>query len=204
MDENSVVYVVDDDEAVREGISDLVQGMGLISRSFAAAEEFMLAYTPGKPACLLLDVRMPGMSGMELLSKLADKDILLPTVMVTGHGDIPMVTEALRMGAVDFMEKPFREQNLWTSIKRALANGEAHRNAQAQRADLKNKLSLLTAKERRVLQLLVTGKVDKQIANEIGVTRRAAAFHRANILEKMAAASVVELAASLARADISP
>ncbi len=204
MDQKSVVYIVDDDEAVREGISDLVLSMGLEVQSFAAAEEFMLAYAPGKPACLLLDVRMSGMSGMELLSKLADEDILLPTIMVTGHGDIPMATEALRMGAVDFVEKPFREQNLLTSIKRALASGEAVRDAQAQRTDLKNKLSLLTVKERQVLQSLVAGKTDKQIANEIGVTRRAAAFHRTNILEKMATTSIVELAASLARVDISP
>ncbi len=204
MDENPVVFVVDDDEAVREGISDLIHSMGYEVQNFASAEDFVQTYRPGRPACLLLDVRIPGMSGMELLSKLAEEKALIPTIIVTGHGDIPMAVQALKIGAVDFVEKPFREQDLWTKVKKALSSSIDFQNTQAQQMDLENKLSLLTSKEREVLRLLVAGEVDKHIANELSVSRRVVAYHRASILDKMAVTSIVELATLFARTNISP
>ncbi len=203
MNENQIVFIVDDDPAIRESISDLVEGMGLEVQCFTSAEEFEQSYRAGRPDCLLLDVRMRGMSGMELLTKLAKENTYIPTIIVTGHGDIAMAVEALNTGAVDFIEKPFREHDLWLKIKKAFAIGAASRDTQRQRADLKNKLSLLSSKEREVLSLLIAGQVDKQIAIELDISRRTAAFHRTRILEKMASLSIIELAALLARLDIS-
>lgn len=203
MNENQIVFVVDDDQAIREGISDLVEGMGLEVQCFSSAEEFEQSYRPGRPDCLLLDVRMRGMSGMELLTKLAKENTHIPTIIVTAHGDITMAVEALNTGVVDFIEKPFREHDLWLKIKKAFAIGAASRDTQRQWTDLKNKLSLLSSKEREVLRLLIAGQVDKQIAIELDISRRTAAFHRTRILEKMAPLSIIELAALLARLDIS-
>ncbi len=203
MNENQIVFIVDDDPAIREGISDLVEGMGLEVQCFSSAEEFEQSYESGRPDCLLLDVRMRGMSGMELLTKLAKENTYIPTIIVTGHGDIAMAVEALNTGAVDFIEKPFREHDLWLKIKKAFAIGAASRDTQRQWTDLKNKLSLLSSKERQVLKLLITGQVDKQIAIELDISRRTAAFHRTRILEKMAPLSIIKLAALLARLDIS-
>lgn len=203
MNENQIVFIVDDDQAIREGISDLVEGMGLEVQCFSSAEEFEQSYKTGRPDCLLLDVRMRGISGMELLTKLAKENTYIPTIIVTGHGDIAMAVEALNTGAVDFIEKPFREHDLWLKIKKAFAIGAASRDTRRQRTDLKNKLSLLSSKERQVLKLLITGQVDKQIAIELDISRRTAAFHRTRILEKMAPLSIIELAALLARLDIS-
>lgn len=204
MNENQIVFVVDDDQAIREGISDLVEGMGLEVQCFASAEEFEQSYKSGRPDCLLLDVRMRGMSGMELLTKLAKENTPIPTIIVTGHGDIAMAVEALNTGAVDFIEKPFREHDLWLKIKKAFAIGAASRDTQREGKDLKNKLSLLSSKERQILRLLIAGQVDKQIAIELDISRRTATFHRTRILEKMAPLSIIELAALLARLDISP
>ncbi len=204
MDDKPIVFVVDDDDAVREGISDLVESMDLESQCFASAEDFAQMYRPGKPACLLLDVRMPGMSGMELLSILAEEETFIPTIIVTGHGDIPMAVEALKIGAVDFVEKPFREQDLWMKIKKALSSSIDFKNTQTQLTDLKNKLLSLTSKEREVLRSLVAGQADKQIANELNMSRRAVAYHRANILDKIKVSSVVELVSLLASLNISP
>jgi FixJ family two-component response regulator len=203
MDENQIVFVVDDDQAIREGISDLVESMGMEVQCFASAEEFEQSYEPGRPNCLLLDVRMPGMSGMELLTRLAQEEIYIPTIIVTGHGDISIAVEALKTGAVDFIEKPFRGHDLWLKIKEAFAVGAASRDKQSRRADLKSKLSLLTSKERGVLRLLVTGRTDKQVAVELDISRRAVAFHRARILGKIAPLSIIESTALLARLDIS-
>lgn len=203
MNENQIVFIVDDDPTIREGISDLVEGMGLEVQCFSSAEAFEQSYRPGRPDCLLLDVRMRGMSGMELLTKLAKENTYIPTIIVTGHGDITMAVEALNTGAVDFIEKPFREHDLWLKIKKAFAIGAASRDTQRQWTDLNNKLSLLSSKEREVLKLIIAGQVDKQIAIELDISRRTAAFHRTRILEKLAPLSIIELAALLARLDIS-
>lgn len=203
MVEQAIVYVVDDDEAIRDGISDLVESMGLKSQVFASAEEFLQVYSASGPACLILDVRMAGMSGLELQQTLAEREIDIPVIIVTGHGDIPMAVEAMDKGAVDFIEKPFREQALWKSVKKALTVAAESANIKAGKTELKKTLTLLSSKELEVAKLLVTGKVDKQIATELGVSRRAVAFHRADILRKMEVSSVVELASLISKMNIS-
>lgn len=204
MDDKAIVYIVDDDEAVRDGVEDLVQGMDLGSQCFASAEAFIKAPKSSGPCCLLLDIRMPGMTGMELLAELATEGTNIPTIIVSGHGDISMAVEAMKTGAVDFIEKPFKEQDLWIRIKKALKAWEDLAQNRAQRTALQGKLSLLNVKEREVLRYLITGETDKQIAIRLGIGRRAIAFHRTNILDKMAAANVVELTSWLAHLDISP
>jgi two-component system response regulator FixJ len=199
MAEQATIYVVDDDEAIRDGISDLVESMGLKSQVFASAEEFLQVYSASGPACLILDVRMTGMSGLELQQTLAEREIDIPVIIVTGHGDIPMAVEAMDRGAVDFIEKPFREQALWKSIKKALTIAAESANIKAKKAELKKTLALLSPKELKVMKLLVTGKIDKQIANELGVSRRTVAFHRMDILRKMEVSSVVELASLVSK-----
>ena len=199
MTEQATIYVVDDDEAIRDGISDLVESMGLKTQAFASAEEFLQGYSASGPACLVLDVRMTGMSGLELQQTLAEREIDIPIVIVTGHGDIPMAVEAMERGAVDFIEKPFREQALWKSIKKGLTVAAESADIKARKAKLKKTLTLLSPKELEVAKLLVTGKIDKQIATELGVSRRAIAFHRADILRKMEVSSVIELASLVSK-----
>lgn len=203
MNENATAYVVDDDQAVRETIARLVKDMGLKSKAYSSAEEFLTSYNCTGPDCLILDVRMTGMSGMELLTKLSEENMHIPTVLVTGHGDIPMAVEALKKGAVDFIEKPFREQVLWEKIKKALeiSNNSNHIHLECDR--LMEEVSLLTDKERQVLKHLLASKTDKQIAIDMGFTRRTAAHHRASILEKLQAVSLIELAKSFTKFDIS-
>jgi len=203
MDDKAIVYIVDDDEAVRDGIEDLVQTMGMESQGFASAEDYQKAQKPDRPSCLLLDIRMPEMTGMELLTRLAAEGNGIPTIMVSGHGDISLAVEAMKTGATDFIEKPFKEQDLWIRIKKALKEWEDLSQTRAHRAEVQDKLAHLNAKEREVLRLLIVGETDKQIAIRLGVGRRAIAFHRTNILDKMAAANVVELTSWLARLDIS-
>lgn len=203
MAEQATIYIVDDDEAIRDGISDLVESMGLKSQVFASAEEFLQVYSASGPACLILDVRMAGMSGLELQQTLAEREIDIPVIIVTGHGDIPMAVEAMDKGAVDFIEKPFREQALWKSVKKALTVAAESANIKAGKTELKKTLTLLSSKELEVAKLLVTGKVDKQIATELGVSRRAVAFHRVDILRKMEVSSVVELASLISKMNIS-
>jgi FixJ family two-component response regulator len=203
MNENATVYIVDDDQAVRDGITRLVKDMGLKFDAFSSAEEFLASYNCTGADCLILDVRMTGMSGMELLNKLSAKKMRIPVVLVTGHGDVPMAVEALQKGAVDFLEKPFREQVLWEKIKKALEISNNSNRIDLERDSLMEKVSLLTEKERQVLKHILASKTDKQIAIEMHFTRRTSAHHRASILEKLQAVSLIELAQSFARFDIS-
>jgi FixJ family two-component response regulator len=144
MGEQPTVFVIDDDKAVREGIVDLVRAMDLQVQAFARAEEFLEANTVGQPGCLVLDVRMPGMSGLSLQRRLAEQDIRIPIIIITGHGDVPMAVEAMKDGAIDFIEKPFREQVLWDSITRALERAERRRCQRAAAEAFKEKATLLT------------------------------------------------------------
>lgn len=203
MDENATVYVVDDDQAVREAIARLVEDMGLKSRAYSSAEEFLASYNRTGTDCLVLDVRMTGMSGIELLTKLSEENVHIPTVLVTGHGDVPMAVEALKMGVVDFVEKPFREQVLWEKIKEALEISGNSNLIHLERDRLMEKVSYLTDQERVILKCLLTSETDKQIAIDMGFTRRTAAYHRASILEKLQTTSLIELAISFTRCEIS-
>lgn len=197
------VYIVDDDVAVRDGIVNLVVDMGLTAEAYGSAEEFLDSYEDGGVGCLVLDMRMPGMGGMELLAKLVEKGYAVPVIVVTGHGDVPMAVEAIGNGAMDFIEKPFREQVLWERIQKALKVSEDSSDIRAQRGDLREKMKRLTAKECEVLNFLVDGQNDKEIADETGVTRRAVAFHRSSVLKKMGARNTVEMLKLITRLEIS-
>jgi two-component system response regulator FixJ len=203
MSENGTVYIVDDDEAVRDVISNLVKDMGLESQAFCSAEDFLSSYKRTGTDCLVLDVRMAGMSGMELLEILAKEKIAIPVILVTGHGDIPMAVEALQSGAVDFIEKPFREQTLWEKISKALKTSDDAYNFDSDRQNLETKISLLTKKESEIFKYILAGKTDKQIGNDLDCARRTAAFHRGNLLEKLEFKTVVELAKTMTRLNIS-
>lgn len=203
MDKNCTVHVVDDDRAVREGIAGFVEDMGLEARTYSSAEEFLESYVRSGVDCLVLDMRMAGMSGMDLLKKLSEERRYIPTVVVTGHGDISMAVETLKNGAVDFVEKPFREQALWESIQKALKVGTDYTRRRLERERVNDKIAILTDRERAVLGFLLEGKSDKQIALEIGVTRRAVAFHRNSVLNKFEAGNIVELANLIAKGDVS-
>jgi two-component system response regulator FixJ len=192
---DSLVYVVDDDQAVRTAITDLVEDMGCKASPYANAEDFLDSISEEVEGhCLVLDIRMPGMSGIELLNKLHQKKIILPVILVTGHGDIPMTVEALKLGAVDVLEKPFREQILWEKIKNALEIGAEKTNQKVKKDAFMDNVSRLKPKERRVIKFLLEGKNDKVIAHEIGVTRRAVAFQRINALNKLEVSGIIELA----------
>jgi FixJ family two-component response regulator len=177
--------------------------MDLQAMCFASAEEFLASYERRGTDCLVLDVRMAGMSGMDLLAKLSDENIPIPVILISGHGYIAMAVEALKKGAIDFVEKPFREQVLWEKIKKALEISDNAYNLNCDRRELTEKLTLLTDKETEVLKCLLAGKTDKQIANDLDVARRTAAFHRGNILEKLESTSIVELAKTVSKLDIS-
>jgi two-component system response regulator FixJ len=203
MNKQVTVYIVDDDEAVRKGVTCLVKDMGINFEAYSSAEEFLASYNSTGPECLVLDVRMSGMSGMELLTKLSEKGMHIPTILVTGHGDIPMAVDALKKGAVDFIEKPFREQHLWEKIKKSIELSRESNHTHLNRSKLLGKLSLLADKERQVLKSLLASKTDKQIAIEMDFSRRTAAHHRAKILEKLDTISLIELAKLFTKFDIS-
>ncbi len=200
---DACVYIVDDEQAVRDGIADLVEGMNLSARSFGSAEEFLSEYDPEKFGCLLLDVRMPGMNGLELQSYLNDNGLVIPVVIITGHGDVSMAVKTVQAGAVDFIEKPFREQRLWESISKALEKARRERNKAAQKRETAQKLAKLTEREKEVLSFITRGFSDKETAHELNITQRAVAFHRNHILKKMQTASTVELASILAKMELS-
>jgi len=199
----AVVSVVDDDKPTRDIICEMVAAMGHKVNQFVSGDEFLQKYTKSPLECLVLDIRMPGISGMELLAKLADDNIYIPTIIITGHGDIPMALEAIDKGAVDFLEKPFREQALLESITKALDTCNAERSKRQGRNDLLETLSSLTDRDIDVLKLLINGDSDKQIAHKLDISRRAVAFHRANILERTGFSSVVNLATSITKHNIS-
>lgn len=203
MQEQAVISVVDDDEATRDVICEMVEAMGFKVNPFVSAEDFLERYTKNQLECMVLDVRMPGLSGMDLLAKLTDEDIYIPTIIITGHGDIPMAVEAVKMGVVDFLEKPFREQTLWTSIQKALKICKTARSWRQNRNELKEVLSCLTERDIAVLKLLIEGDSDKQVAHKLDISRRAVAFHRSHITEKTDFNSIVNLATSITKHDVS-
>lgn len=199
MNSNQTVFIIDDDKAIRDGICDLVEGLSLKAEAYASAEDFLDCYTPEREGCLVLDVRMPGMSGLELQHRLKQDQVNLPIVIITGHGDVPMAVKAMQEGAVDFIEKPFREQSLWESIKKALEAGVRRRRHSEEQNGIADRLGNLTSREVEVLELIMKGMSDKEAAGELSVSQRAVAFHRNHILEKMSCKSTVELVRKLAR-----
>jgi len=190
---NPTVFLVDDDEAVRDSLALLMKSVALTSRSFASAGDFLAAYDPDSPGCLILDIRMPGMSGMELQQKLIDMRAKLPIIFITGHGDIPMAVEAMQRGAVDFIPKPFRDDELLDRINKALETDRKNRDSLVEREVIEERIEKLTPREKQVLELVVQGKANKVIAGDLEVSQRTVEIHRARVMEKMQVRSVAQL-----------
>jgi len=188
-----MVFIIDDDASVRESIQDLLESVGLRARSFATTEEFLLSQRADGPNCLVLDVRLPGMSGLEFQLKLAEAGIQIPIIFLTGHGDIPMTVKAMKSGAVEFLTKPFREQELLDAIHQALDRDRAIREQQRETKEFRRRYETLTARERQVMGLVVTGLLNKQIASELGTSETTVKIHRGHMMQKMQAGSVAEL-----------
>jgi len=187
------IYVVDDDEGVRNSLRFLLKSVGLSARTLASAREFLETYKPGQPGCVVLDVRMPGMSGLELQQQLNLRGATLPVIFITGHGDIPMAVEAMQHGAFDFLQKPFRDQDLIDRIQRALERDARQRAALNQYERIRARFQTLTPREREVLTLMTSGKPNKVMAADLGVSQRTVEIHRARVMEKTGAASLAQL-----------
>jgi two-component system response regulator FixJ len=189
----ATVFVVDDDEAVRTSLRLLLKSVGLPVETYAAAQEFLDQFDPDRAGCLVLDIRMPGISGLELQQNLNEQHSIMPIVFITGHGDVPMAVEAMQAGAVDFIQKPFRDQDLIDRINRALEKDREMRNALRERDEIRRRMSQLTPREREVLELVTQGKANKVIAGDLNVSQRTVEIHRARVMEKMGANSLAHL-----------
>jgi FixJ family two-component response regulator len=200
----STVFIIDDDRGMRQAIHDLVESVGLRAESFATGEEFLGAKHSGRPSCLVLDVRLPQISGLDFQRRLADSGLRIPIIFVTAHGDIPMSVKALKSGAVEFLTKPFRDQDLLDAIQQALERDGIAQKEQAEVADLQKRHHALTLREREVMTLVVSGMLNKQIASEIGASEATVKVHRGNVMHKMQAASVVDLVRMADKLKLSP
>ncbi|HEY0681110.1 MAG TPA: response regulator FixJ [Steroidobacter sp.] len=187
------IFVVDDDSAVRDALKLLLRSVGQSVETYGAGSEFLESYSEDRPGCLVLDIRMPGMSGLELQQKLNEKHSILPIIFITGHGDVPMAVEAMQAGAVDFIQKPFRDQDLIDRINQALEKDTSNRAALGERNDIRRRLETLTPREREVLDLVVHGKANKVIAGDLKLSQRTVEIHRARVMEKMQASSLAHL-----------
>jgi FixJ family two-component response regulator len=198
------VFIIDDDRGMRESIQDLVESVGLHAESFATGEEFLKRKRSNDPSCLVLDVRLPQMSGLDFQRRLAESEMQIPIIFVTAHGDVPMSVRALKSGAVEFLTKPFRDQDLLDAIQQALQRDRASQEQQAEIHDLRERYGALTAREQQVMALVVSGMLNKQIASEIGASEATVKIHRGNAMRKMQAGSVVDLVRMADKLKLSP
>jgi FixJ family two-component response regulator len=189
----AMVFVVDDDVAMRRSLTNLLRSVGLRVEAFASAQEFLHSKRPDVPGCLVLDVRLPGPSGLDLQRRMAEADTEIPIIFITGHGDIPMTVRAMKAGAVEFLTKPFRDQDLLDAIHQALERDRTAREQRGEIDELRRRLESLTRREREVMGLVVTGLLNKQIAAEVGASETTVKIHRHQVMEKMAAGSLAEL-----------
>ncbi|MCG8429366.1 MAG: response regulator transcription factor [Chromatiales bacterium] len=202
MSNESTVFVVDDDQAMRNSLKWLIESVGMKVETYGSADEFIRNYYPGRAGCLLLDVRMPGMSGLELQEHFIDHQIRIPIIIITGHGDVPMAVRAMKAGAVDFIEKPFNDELLLESIRNALVIDVDRRAQQAERAEIATKLAQLTPREHEVMEMVTSGKANKEIASALGVSAKTVEAHRARVMEKMEAESLAELVRMVIAANV--
>ena len=187
------VFIVDDDPSVLKGLSRLMKSVKLKVEAYSSAQEFLDSYNPVQPGCLLIDMRMPGISGLELQEILQSRNILIPTIIITGYGEVTDAVQAMKKGAIDFIEKPFKGQYLLNQVHKAIAEDAQIRKKQAQQQVVSASLALLTPREREVMDLVITGKANKVIALELGLSMKTVEFHRAHMMKKMKVDSVAEL-----------
>ena len=193
MSDQASVFVVDDDREVRDALRLLLESVGLRVECFESSQAYLKQFNPEKPGCLVLDVRMPGMSGLDLQEHLFERNIQIPVVIITGHGDVPMAVRAMKSGAIDFIEKPFNDEVLLDAIRRAIARGEQQRSHHSEHLQIQERLSHLTPREHEVMQMVTEGRSNKEIANTLGVSAKTIEAHRARVMEKMQAGSLAEL-----------
>lgn len=200
----SIVFVIDDDASVRSALKSLIRSVGLDVEGFASGQDFLNFARPDVAGCLVLDVRLPGMSGLDFHKVLIKSGILLPVIFITAHGDVPMSVRAMKSGAVEFLTKPFRDQDLLDAIQLSLDQDRIRRLQESEISELKKRFEKLTVRERELLSLVVSGKPNKQIADAIGISEFTVKIHRANLTRKMKADSLADLVRMTVRLNISP
>lgn len=192
-DSDFMIYVIDDDPSVREAIQNLLESVGMAAQVFASTYEFSRADHPPEPSCLILDVRLPGVSGLEFQSTLKKQGVSLPIIFITAHGDVPMTSRAMKAGAIEFLMKPFQKQELLAAVRHGLERDEASRREQAEIGALQSRFEQLTMREREVMQLVAAGRTNKEIGASLGLSEVTVKIHRSHMMQKMQVASVAEL-----------
>lgn len=198
-DDDPLIYLVDDDEAVRDALGMLFKSIGVKHEAYGSALDFLQRYDAARHSCLVADIRMPGLSGLELQQRLNDQRAEIPVIFITGHGDVPMAVTAMKSGAADFIQKPFRDQDLIDRINKALGRDRERRKGRAEESEIRGRIALLTPREKEVMERVVRGHANKVIAMDLGVSQRTVELHRARVMKKLRLRSVAELVHAIDR-----